>query len=92
MEENNLIRDAQPYFDLGSLLLRKNRTSQALQYLQQAAAIDPSNAAIYEELGSAEEQLNQLAAAQKDMEKAVELVPDVSSLHFQLGAFIRKST
>ena len=45
----------------------------------------------HEDLGKAYSSLNQLAAAQKEIEKAVELAPKVARLHFMLGQLYRKA-
>jgi tetratricopeptide (TPR) repeat protein len=89
-EQRALLRDAQPYYDLGSLLSRQNETAKALPLLQQAASLDSRNPAIHEQLAKAEEQMGQLSASKRDLELAVALAPNVGSLHFELGRVYQK--
>jgi tetratricopeptide (TPR) repeat protein len=89
-EQGSLLHDAQPYYDLGSLLSRQNESAEALSLLQRAATLDPRNPAIHEQLAKAEEQMGQLAASKTDLELAVALAPNVGSLHFELGRVYQK--
>jgi len=89
-ENGALLQDAQPYYDLGSLLSRQNAPAEALPLLQQAATLDSRNPAIHEQLAKAEEQMGQLSASRKDLESAVALSPNIGSLHFELGRVYQK--
>jgi tetratricopeptide (TPR) repeat protein len=89
-EQGALLQDAQPYYDLGSLLSRQNEAAKALPLLQQAATLDSRNPAIHEQLAKVEEQMGQLAASKRDLELAVALAPNVGSLHFELGRVYQK--
>lgn len=84
-EQRSTTRDAQPYLDLGSLLLRNNKAADALPVLREASQRDGQNAAIHEQLGKGEERLGQLAESRHELEEAVTLAPSVSALHFELG-------
>jgi tetratricopeptide (TPR) repeat protein len=79
-----------PFINMGSLLLDEDRATDALPYLQQAAAMAPQDAKAHERLGKAYTHLNQLPQAQAELEKAVSLAPDVASLHFMLGQVYRR--
>jgi Flp pilus assembly protein TadD len=82
--------DAQPYLDLGILQLSQGNAAGAADNLQTAASLDKRNPRIHEELGQAYEQTDRLPRAQAELEKAVELAPQVPSLHFVLGRIYRK--
>jgi len=83
-------RDAQPYYDLGSLLLRENSVEQAIEMLRKARELDGSNPAIREALGKAEEQAGLLDESRRELELAVAAAPGVVSLHFELGRVYTK--
>ena len=89
--QNDLpVKDAQPYLNLGILLVDQERPSQALSYLQQAAALAPHNPKVREQLGRAYNVLNMPDKAQLELEQAVALAPEVSGLHFMLGQTYRR--
>lgn len=83
-------QDPQPYLDLGVSLLEGGGAQAALPNLLKAAAIDPKNPRIHEELGHTYEQLHSLPSAQAELERAVSLADNVSSLHFELGRIYAK--
>src|SRR5437667_2642803 len=70
-QEHSLKQDAEPFIDLGSLLLDDNQTQAALPYLLQAVGISPQEFRAHEQLGRAYEHLDQLEKAQSEFEKAV---------------------
>ena len=82
--------DAQPYLNLGSLLVQQGQTADAVSRLETAAGLSPKNPKIHEELGKAYEILNDLPRAREQLEEAVRLAPDVSGLHFKLGRIYRR--
>ncbi len=82
--------DAQPFLNLGTLLADDQKNDQALPYLIKAAALSPSNPAIHEELGKTYLAMNQLPAAQAQLEQAVALAPEASALHYKLGQILRR--
>lgn len=82
--------DAQPYLDLGILQLNQGNAAGAADNLQTAASLDEKNPSIHEELGQAYEQINRLPSAQAELERAVELAPNVPSLHFVRGRIYQK--
>lgn len=83
-------KDPEPYLDLGSLFLEKNRTKDAVDVLIQATQIAPSISQGHESLGKAYLQINNLPKAQIELEQAVKLSPDVARLHYILGQIYRK--
>ena len=80
----------QPYLNLGTELVERNQAQDALQLLQKAEAIAPSDAKIQEQLGKAYIQLDHLDLAAQHLEGAVALKPNDPHLHFQLGQVYRK--
>ncbi len=82
--------DAQPFLNLGALLLQENQVDEAIGYLRVAATLAPNNPKIHEELGRAYEQAGTLPDAEKQLEKAAALAPDVSALHYELGRIYQR--
>ena len=82
--------DAQPYLNLGVLLMEQGDLDKALPYLVQSAALAPTNPKVHEQLGTAYETQNNLPKAQSELERAVALAPDVSAVHFKLAEIYRK--
>lgn len=89
-QEHRLSQDAEPFIDLGSLLLDENHPQEALPYLLKAVAISPQEFRAHEQLGRAYERLDQLERAQAEFEKAVALAPQNPRLHYVLGQVYRK--
>lgn len=82
--------DAQPYLNLGDLLVQEDKGEQALPSLQTAVRLAPANPRIHEELGRAYESGGNLARAQQELEKAAALAPEVSGLHYELGRIYQR--
>lgn len=82
-------KDAQPYLNLGILLMDQDQAAQAVPYLEQAAAFAVKNPKAHEELGRAYESLKMLDKAQHELEQAIALAPNASGLHFKLGKIYR---
>jgi tetratricopeptide (TPR) repeat protein len=89
-EEQGATASAEPYIDLGSLLLEQNQNEQAVTYLLQAVKIAPEEVRARERLGTAYFRLNKLSEAQTQLEKAVQLTPTNSAIHYILGQTYRK--
>src|SRR5262249_19781636 len=49
-QKDSLIKDAQPYLNMGALLADQNQPTQALTWLQQAVTLAPHNPKVHEEL------------------------------------------
>ena len=81
---------AEPYIDLGNLLMEQNRLADAVPYLLKGVAFSPKQSRPHEKLGKAYLRLNQLLTAQKEFETAVELEPGNASSHYMLGQVYRK--
>ncbi len=83
--------NAEPYLDLGSLLVESGRPGDAVPYLQQAVKIAPGDWRAHRGLGKAYLQLNRLPEAQAELRSAVTLAPENAPLHFLLAQALRKS-
>jgi Flp pilus assembly protein TadD len=81
--------DAQPYLNLGTLLIDRGDLPGAIQQLTKAAALAPANPKIHEELGRALQTSGDFEKAQSQMEEAVKLAPNAAALHFKLGQIYR---
>jgi tetratricopeptide (TPR) repeat protein len=82
--------DAQPYLNLGTLLVEQGETEKGIAQLKKAEELAPTNPKAHEQLGSAYEAQDQMAKAEGEMEQAVSLAPETSALHFKLGGIYRK--
>lgn len=89
-EEEGATKSAEPYIDLGSLLLQQNQNEQAVAYLRQAAELAPEEVRARERLGTAYFRLDDFSNAQAQLEKAVELAPNNAAVHYLLGQTYRK--
>lgn len=89
-EMNSNERDPQPFLDMGEFQLQKGHPDQALPYFEAGAALDSRNPRLHEQLGRTYEQLSELARADSELSKAIELAPRVSSLHFELARIYQK--
>ena len=82
--------DAQPYLNLGTLLMDQGDPSAAVLHLEDAARLAPENPKIHEELDRAYVAKGDLEGAQMQLEEAVRLAPDAAALHFKLGQVYRR--
>ncbi len=81
---------AQPYLNLGTLLVDRNQGEEALSLLQQAAALTPADPKVHGALGKLYVRRGELPMAQAELEKAVAGDPENAGLHFQLGQVYRR--
>jgi Flp pilus assembly protein TadD len=81
---------AEPYIDLGDLLLDQNQTQDAVLFLTQAQTIAPEEPRVPELLGKALLRQNKFAEARIQLEKAVKLTPGSAADHYLLGQVYRK--
>jgi Flp pilus assembly protein TadD len=81
--------DAQPYLNLGILLIDQGDLPAAIQQLTKAATLAPGNPKIHEELGRALQTKGDMGGAQSQLETAVKLAPNAAALHFKLGQVYR---
>jgi len=75
----------QPYANLGSLLLERGHTQEAVGALEKAAAMAPRNAFCHLKLGIAYRQLGRLQDSEQQLNQATALEPDNATAHYQLG-------
>lgn len=80
----------QPRLNLAIDLIHRDRLSEALPLLKEAAATSPSDPKIYEQLGHLYLQQGRLPEAQSSLSRAVELSPGSPALHFLLGQVYRR--
>ena len=83
-------RDADPYLNLGSLLVETERFEPAVSYLQTALSIDPQEVRAHRALGKAYLHLNRLTEAQSELEESVRMQPDQAATHFVLAQVYRR--
>jgi tetratricopeptide (TPR) repeat protein len=91
MEKVAANRDEQPYLDLGALLSRSNRASEAIPYLQRGAEIKPDSGKVQYELAKAYLATGNTDQALVSGERAIRLAPDESSYHYLLGRVYAKA-
>lgn len=77
--------NAQPFLNMGIVLVDSGHPRQAEQYLKSAASLAPENPKIREQLGRAYQQQKKYLQAQAQLEAAVKLAPRAAGLHFELG-------
>jgi Flp pilus assembly protein TadD len=82
-------RDAQPYINMGMLLIDQEHPEASLAYLQEGVTLAPQNPKAHEQLGRAYLKLKRWNDAHNELEKAVQLAPNSSSLHYELAMSYR---
>ncbi|HEY1985193.1 MAG TPA: tetratricopeptide repeat protein [Terracidiphilus sp.] len=82
--------DAQPFLNLGTLLVEANKFDEAVSYLGKAAKLSPDNPTMHEELGRVYMAQAKYPQAQGELERAVALAPETSALHYKLAQVYRK--
>ena len=83
-------KSAEPYIEMGDLLIQQNRVPEAVEYLLHAVQIAPGESRAREKLGNAYLNANDLAEAQSQLEAGIAVDPENPSLHYLLGAVYRK--
>ena len=84
------VHSEQPYLNLGALLAKSNRDSEALEQLQQAARIAPNSNRVRYELGKVYFDLGQFVNAQPELEAAVRIGPQSRASHYLLGRIYQR--
>jgi Flp pilus assembly protein TadD len=82
-------RDAQPYINMGMLLIDQEHPENSLPYLKEGVVLAPKNPKAHEQLGRAYLKLKRWNDAHNELEKAVQLAPNSSSLHYELAMSYR---
>ena len=74
-QKDSVLKDAQPYLNLGNLLMEQDEAKQAQIFLERAAVLAPKNPKVHEELGRSYEELGLWNRAQHELEQAIGLAP-----------------
>jgi tetratricopeptide (TPR) repeat protein len=91
IDEKQQLHNGQPYLDLGTLLVKSNRTAEAIPLLVRATVILPNAPQAHYELAKAYLDLSRLEAARVEAERAVSLDSNESSNHYLLGRIYQRS-
>ncbi len=83
-------QDAQPYLDLGVILLSQGETAPALEALRQAVRFGPENPLAQQEFGRALEAAGQYEEAMVAFRHAAALAPTSQQPHFFLARVLRR--
>jgi tetratricopeptide (TPR) repeat protein len=89
-EKDSAPSSAQPYVNLGGLLLEQGKIQDALEPLEQAVVLAPNDAYCRMKLGVAYRQAGRLPDARRELEKATHLQPDSPIAHYQLGRLYKE--
>jgi tetratricopeptide (TPR) repeat protein len=90
MDKKNLPQSAQPYLDLGALLVMTNRPEEGITHLLKAAEIDQKSSQARYQLGKAYFDLHRYSDAQAAAEEAARLDPKDSATHYLLGRIYQR--
>lgn len=90
MDKKSLPQSAQPYLDLGALLVKTNRADEGIAHLLKAAEIDPKSSQVRYQLGKAYFDLHRYSDAQGAAEEASRLDPKDSATHYLLGRIYQR--
>ena len=89
-QENDLHPNAQPYVNLGNLLMEQGQIHEAVPALEKAVTLAPNDAYCHMILGAAYRQLGKTEQAQRELELATQLDPDNAKAHYQLGRLYKE--
>ena len=89
MQKEGAPRNAEPFIDLGNLLLEQNQIDVAIVNLSEGRDIAPQDSRARESLGKAYLRANRFPEAQAELEKAVSLTPDSAPAHYLLAQVYR---
>jgi|SRR5580658_22428 tetratricopeptide (TPR) repeat protein len=85
LDQASSSRTEQPYLNLGALLTKLNRSSEAVAPLRQAVLIAPGSGKAHYELGAAYVSLEQPEDARSELETGVKLEPRSIESHYLLA-------
>ncbi|MEO6803764.1 MAG: tetratricopeptide repeat protein, partial [Granulicella sp.] len=91
MQESATVKDPEPYLDMGMMLLKEDKASEALPLLKIAAGGSSRDSVVYRELGLAYEKLGRYDEAVGALKTAISLTPKIEALHFFLGRVYREA-
>lgn len=84
------VKDAGPYVNLGALLSKTGHAGEAVPLLLEAVQIEPAGVNGHRELGKAYAHLEQFDKARQELERSIELAPQVAAPHYLLAQVYRK--
>ena len=84
------VKNPEPFLNLGSLLVDRERAAEGLPHLLEAVRLSPDDYRTHRQLGKAYTRLDQLEKARAELERAVELAPQNAPVHFMLAQVYRK--
>jgi protein O-mannosyl-transferase len=80
-----------PRLNLARLMAEENKFNEAIDYFQQAIALEPDDAISHNDLGETYLEVTNLDLAMGELRKAIALQPDYANAHFNLGdAYFRQ--
>jgi len=82
--------NANAYYNLGTLNLRRNRMDEAKGYLQKTVELRPSFADAWNNLGMIAAQEGNADEAIRDFQKSISIRPDYFTAHLNLGNLYRR--
>ncbi len=91
LQEQGAPKNAEPFIDLGNLLLQQNQIDEAIQNFHKARETSPQEPRVHESLGKAYLRQNKFTEAKAELEQAVSLAPDSAAAHYMLGQVFRKT-
>jgi tetratricopeptide (TPR) repeat protein len=84
-------QEAEAYYNLGTLYLRKNDFDQARQYLQQTVKLRPTHAEAWNNLGMLAAQTGQIEEAVRDFQQSLSIKPNYATALLNLGHLYRRA-
>lgn len=82
--------DVRPFAEMGTILVTKHESKQAIPYLDKALQLKPDLLLVHKQLGIAYYQQKDYAEAERELTKALSIDHD-GSVHYLLGAAYRDS-
>jgi tetratricopeptide (TPR) repeat protein len=88
-QKNDLQPSAQPYINLGKLLVEEDHADEGFPFLLRGEQLAPGDEKIHFLIGELYKRQGDLKKAQDELEEAVEIDPKDSAAHFLLGGVYR---
>lgn len=82
--------NANAYYNLGTLNLRRNRPNEARSYLEKTVALKPNFAEAWNNLGMLAAQEGNAEAAVRDFQQSIKISPNYYTAHLNLGNLYRR--
>ena len=84
-------QEAEAYYNLGTLYLRKNDFDQARQYLEETVKLRPTHAEAWNNLGMLAAQTGQTEAAVRDFQQSLSIKPNYATALLNRGNLYRRA-